>query len=148
MSNHSRREILRAFALGGMFVAGELWIPGKRFISIPKVAPVFPEGWVVAEEIIEPGQVGISSGVMTRAEFQAMMRDSLNDVFQEVYGYGQLHPKWAAVKVIVDEENGELGMKGITYKEFYTDDELSVLQREARRTGSDQAHGIYDGRSS
>ncbi len=35
--NYSRRQILRAFALGGSFVvAGELWIPGQRLISIPK----------------------------------------------------------------------------------------------------------------
>jgi hypothetical protein len=30
-----RRDILRALALGGAVVAGELWIPGKRLISIP-----------------------------------------------------------------------------------------------------------------
>lgn len=35
--NYSRRQILRAFALGGSFVvAGELWIPGQKLISIPK----------------------------------------------------------------------------------------------------------------
>jgi len=28
---------MRAFALGGMFVAGTLWIPGQRLISIPKL---------------------------------------------------------------------------------------------------------------
>ena len=143
MSNHSRREILRAFALGGMFVAGELWIPGRKLISIPKVEPVFPEGWVVAEEIIEPGQIGIQSGIMTREDFKAMMHESLNDAFQDLYGYGALDPKWAAVKVTVDEERGELGMKGITYKEFYTEPEMDELKRQARVRGSDQAHGIY-----
>ena len=34
--NYSRRQILRAFALGGSFVVGgELWIPGQRLISLP-----------------------------------------------------------------------------------------------------------------
>ncbi len=32
---YSRREILRAFALGGSFIAGKLWIPGQKLISIP-----------------------------------------------------------------------------------------------------------------
>ena len=36
MSEFSRRDILRALALGGAVVAGELWIPGQRLISIPK----------------------------------------------------------------------------------------------------------------
>lgn len=31
----SRRDILRAMALGGGIVAGELWVPGARVISIP-----------------------------------------------------------------------------------------------------------------
>lgn len=32
---YTRREILRAAALGGMMIAGELWIPGQTLISIP-----------------------------------------------------------------------------------------------------------------
>lgn len=32
---YSRRQILRAFALGGGLIAGELWVPGARLISIP-----------------------------------------------------------------------------------------------------------------
>ncbi len=32
----SRREILRAMALGGGLVAGKIWIPGQMLISIPK----------------------------------------------------------------------------------------------------------------
>lgn len=32
----NRRDVLRAIALGGGVVAGELWIPGQRVISIPK----------------------------------------------------------------------------------------------------------------
>ena len=32
---HSRRDILRAIALGGGLVAGELWTPGAKLISLP-----------------------------------------------------------------------------------------------------------------
>lgn len=32
----NRRDILRAMALGGGVVAGELWIPGRRAFSIPR----------------------------------------------------------------------------------------------------------------
>ena len=32
----SRREILRAAALGGVFIAGEFWFPGQKLISIPR----------------------------------------------------------------------------------------------------------------
>ena len=35
----SRRELLKCLAAGGAIVAGELWIPGAKIISIPK--PVF-----------------------------------------------------------------------------------------------------------
>lgn len=31
----SRREFLAAIAAGGMVVAGELWVPGRKLISIP-----------------------------------------------------------------------------------------------------------------
>ena len=33
--NYSRRQILRALALGGGVIAGELWWPGRKLISIP-----------------------------------------------------------------------------------------------------------------
>lgn len=35
-ANYTRRELLRCLALGGAVVAGGLWIPGARMISIPK----------------------------------------------------------------------------------------------------------------
>ena len=35
----NRRELLRGLALGGTVIAGELWIPGKKLISIPKPLP-------------------------------------------------------------------------------------------------------------
>jgi hypothetical protein len=31
----SRREFLAAMAVGGLVVAGELWLPGQKLISIP-----------------------------------------------------------------------------------------------------------------
>ena len=35
MAGFSRREFLAAIAAGGMVVAGELWVPGQKLISIP-----------------------------------------------------------------------------------------------------------------
>jgi hypothetical protein len=32
----NRRDVLRAIALGGGLIAGELWIPGQSLVSIPK----------------------------------------------------------------------------------------------------------------
>ena len=32
----NRRDLLKGLAAGGIIVAGELWIPGKKLISIPK----------------------------------------------------------------------------------------------------------------
>ena len=32
----NRRDLLKGLAAGGIIVAGELWIPGQRLISIPK----------------------------------------------------------------------------------------------------------------
>jgi len=37
----NRRELLKGLAAGGIFVAGELWIPGQKLISIPKAAQGF-----------------------------------------------------------------------------------------------------------
>ena len=37
----TRRELLRAIALGGGIVAGELWVPGARKIFIPRAPEVF-----------------------------------------------------------------------------------------------------------
>ena len=38
----NRRDLLKGLAAGGIFVAGELWIPGQKLISIPTVPePVF-----------------------------------------------------------------------------------------------------------
>ncbi len=35
MALMTRRELLRGLAAGGLMVAGELWFPGKKVISIP-----------------------------------------------------------------------------------------------------------------
>lgn len=40
----SRREFLAVLAAGGMVVAGELWIPGQKLISIPSRKIFIPEG--------------------------------------------------------------------------------------------------------
>ncbi len=46
----NRRELLRGLALGGAVIAGELWIPGKRLISIPKAARL--DGHSFEEQIL------------------------------------------------------------------------------------------------
>ena len=38
--HYSRREILRAIMLGGGIIAGELWWPGQKLISIPSTEEV------------------------------------------------------------------------------------------------------------
>lgn len=45
--------------LGGGVIAGELWWPGQKLISIPQELP-FPHGWTIDEEIIEPGLFGLA----------------------------------------------------------------------------------------
>ena len=40
----SRREFLAAMMAGGAVVAGELWIPGQKLISIPSRKIFIPEG--------------------------------------------------------------------------------------------------------
>lgn len=36
MGSFSRREFMAAMAAGGAVIAGDLWIPGEKVISIPK----------------------------------------------------------------------------------------------------------------
>ncbi len=56
--NYNRRQIMRAFALGGMFVAGELWIPGQRLISIPKLRGTMEElEQIVARFLLNDAEV-------------------------------------------------------------------------------------------
>jgi hypothetical protein len=35
----NRRELLKGLMAGGVIVAGELWMPGQKLISIPKTLP-------------------------------------------------------------------------------------------------------------
>jgi len=58
---YSRRQILRAIALGGGFIAGELWWPGRKLISIPqpdtelryKATERYSYGWT--QDLPDPG---------------------------------------------------------------------------------------------
>lgn len=95
-------------------MAGELWIPWQTLISIPKQWG-FPHGWIVTEEVIEPGLIG--SGVMTRVEFARMMAEGLNEAFEDFYA--SYDPKWAAVRVETNQALGKLRMTGITKEEMY-----------------------------
>lgn len=49
----NRRDILRAIALGGGVVAGELWIPGQRVVSIPSGLSLNAIRHPVFDEIIQ-----------------------------------------------------------------------------------------------
>ncbi len=69
MSEFSRREMLRALALGGAVVAGELWIPGQRLISIPKQW-AFPHGWIVTQEIVEEGMCYLPGAITEMTDLQ------------------------------------------------------------------------------
>ena len=59
--NHTRRDLLRCLALGGMVVAGELWIPGakKIFISSSKV---FEEPKILAATMTMSENNGVWTG--------------------------------------------------------------------------------------
>lgn len=64
----SRREFMKAAAAGGMVIAGELWIPGKRLISIPETKPIVFESDIV-----------LASYDFGQTFFKLKMVDVLND---------------------------------------------------------------------
>lgn len=63
--SHSRRDILKMLAAGGAIIAGEIWIPGKTLISIPKpsysVARLMAN-WVLDFDAQEIRYVGADNG--------------------------------------------------------------------------------------
>ncbi len=82
---YSRREMLRALALGGAVVAGELWIPGQKLISIPseqelryKATYRYSHGWThegagFGSAVVKPeGGVVMYDAAYENAERQAM----------------------------------------------------------------------------
>lgn len=56
----SRRSFLRGLALGGAVIAGELWIPGAKVISIPKTLDVLK--YKTSERYLYTEELGKSIG--------------------------------------------------------------------------------------
>ena len=61
----NRRNFLAGLMAGGIVVAGDLWIPGKKLISIPK--PIVPIGTFTGTNFIqEPNMVSLTvTGTVT-----------------------------------------------------------------------------------
>lgn len=94
MSEYSRRDMLRCLALGGAVVAGELWIPGQRLISIPKQLG-FPHGWIVSQEIVEDGMCYLPS---TLREMTDLQWKQYENVFVACYQEG------GAIRQVMSED--------------------------------------------
>jgi hypothetical protein len=75
-----RREFLRGLALGGVVVAGELWIPGQKLISIPKISNPYDQVAVFSR-----------GRIMTAAAFRAILLKELNETFKDVYSAYPTH---------------------------------------------------------
>ncbi len=79
---YSRREILRAIMLGGGVIAGELWWPGQKLISIPTTEEVlrytaterYSYGWT------DPG--GVFGSAPIKAEGQWVPYDPHSDTLE------------------------------------------------------------------
>jgi len=56
----NRRDLFKCLAAGGMVIAGELWIPGQKLISIPKTK----ELWFFGEQTIEIFTTGNFPGIL------------------------------------------------------------------------------------
>ena len=69
---YSRREILRAMMLGGGLIAGELWWPGQKLISIPTTEEVlrftaterYSMGWADERMVFGLAQVKPEGGIV------------------------------------------------------------------------------------
>jgi len=69
---YSRREFLRCLALGGAVVAGELWIPGQRVISLPDVRAT--DSWRDVIFDIAPNKPPLESFGLSRYELVESIR--------------------------------------------------------------------------
>jgi hypothetical protein len=87
----NRRDLLRAIALGGGLVAGEIWIPGARKIFLPEGDLRFKATErMLSETTLEDvcHEIVAKHGPLTRAEFHGQLRIVLNKAFTEVYYSG------------------------------------------------------------
>lgn len=76
-----RRQLLKGLAAGGLIVAGELWIPGQKLISIPKrgLDCAYSLGYIVTRETLESTYYGPSI-VGLLADYHASMRQQLDNM--------------------------------------------------------------------
>ncbi len=101
MSEFSRREVLRAMALGGAVVAGELWIPGQTLISIPNAGVV-----------------------LTRGEWGSLLGAEMNRVFDIQYRkfqdvYVACYQDGGAMKSVVSDDG--INWEHIKHQDLYVD---------------------------
>jgi hypothetical protein len=78
-----RRSFLRGLALGGVAVAGELWIPGQKLISIPKSV-----GQSYAEALgrsLYTTKANVAARVFSSVDFRELIAPQLNRIFTEIY---------------------------------------------------------------
>jgi len=129
----SRREILRAMMLGGGVIAGELWWPGQKLISIPSTEEVvkytaterYSHGWVderafgMAHVKPEGAEVIYDPGAMDFRE------ESLEQM---------------VIDIRRDQKGKILALKPRTIIKSETFDR-DEAKRQALVLGSDQAHG-------
>ncbi len=101
MSEFSRRDILRCLALGGAVVAGELWIPGQRVISIPNA--------------------GLA---LTAAEWVSLIHADMSRVFDIAYAKYQdvfvaCYQEGGAIRSVVSKDG--IDWEHIKHKDLFVD---------------------------
>lgn len=103
----SRRDILRAIALGGGVVAGELWWPGKQLISIAS-EPVWVDPFGLAPIKAEGARVLYDP---------ALNEDNLEQMCIELANSMRHTMDQAAVKVFHNRDGIQL--RSISHREMY-----------------------------
>lgn len=93
----SRRELLKAFAAGGLVIAGKLWLPGDKLISIPS-GKVFANEYGIDSTFRMIDQhtvhyVGHEDRVVSISEFIEWMKKNAAHMLREVPGDMTVHLK-------------------------------------------------------
>lgn len=77
----NRRELLKGLMAGGMIVAGELWIPGQKLISIPSGTVFQHQQFMIHEGNIR--WVGGENGTATVLEFYDWVKKFAGDMLDD-----------------------------------------------------------------
>lgn len=134
---YSRREILTAIMLGGGVIAGELWWPGQKLISIPSTEEVLR---YTATERYSHGWVD------QRAFGMAQVKPEGEKVIYDPAAQEILFNEDSLEQIVIDiRRDGGPGLEAIAIKprtiikgETFDRDEA---KRRARVLGNDHAHG-------